>query len=139
MFCNDSTELASALNILSISLDLATPMRRNAIHSSATSTSTVTMALKISSLTSNTSFIAAWFAPPPIQEPAIVVIPRHISSGLAPTMSGATALKNKILSGPPIITPTVPVKNMINAFGPNLTTSLKSMLSVKRINAAGSR
>ena len=54
-------------------------------------------------------------------------------------ISGATALKNKILRGPPITTPTVPVKNIINAFGPSLTTSLKSMLSVNRINAAGNR
>src|SRR3546814_8549964 len=35
--------------------------------------------------TSKTSFIAAWFAPPPIQLPAMVVIPRQVSPA---TVSG---------------------------------------------------
>ena len=54
-------------------------------------------------------------------------------------MSGAMTLKNKILNGPPITTPTVPVKNIISALGPNFFTSPKSMLNVNKINASAER
>ena len=41
--------------------------------------------------------------------------------------------------GPPTTTPKVPVKNMINAFGPSLKTSFKSILSVNKIKLAGNK
>ena len=84
------------------------------------------------------SYIEAWFAPPPIQLPAKVVMPLQIASGpCPPTASGDIAAIVIKASGPPIITPTVPVKNIISAFGPSLKTSFKSILNVSKIKLAG--
>ncbi len=84
----------------------------------------------------NTSFIAAWLAPPPIQLPATAVKPRHASPS---TVSGLMKLQITIASGPPISTPSVPVKNMMSAFGPSRTIAGMSMARVSRISVAGSR
>ena len=86
----------SALKNLSILSDLATPNNKKNIHTSATIMSTVIIMeyilpeIRFFSPSLNISNIAAWLAPPPIQLPAIVVIPRHTSFGDAPpTTSGA--------------------------------------------------
>src|SRR5450830_884375 len=50
-----------------------------AIQTLATSTSTATNWPNRVASTLKTSFIAAWLAPPPIQEPATVVMPRQVS------------------------------------------------------------
>ena len=44
-----------------------------------------------------------------------------------------------IATGPPIIIPAVPVKNIIKAFGPRLKTAFKSTLKVIKTNAAGNK
>ena len=84
--------------------------------------------------------MAVWLAPPPIQLPAKVESPLQTASGpTPPTVSGETKEINKMAIGPPIIMPNVPVKNMINAFHPKLTTPFKSMLKVINTKAAGNR
>ena len=84
--------------------------------------------------------MAVWFAPPPIQLPAKVDSPRQTASKpSAPTVSGEKIAINKIANGPPIIIPTVPVKNRIKAFGPRLKMAFKSILNVIKTNAAGSK
>ena len=85
------------------------------------------------------SFIAVWLAPPPIQLPAIVVIPLANSSGFIKTKFGNKFFTIIIAIGPPIIIPTVPVKNIINAFEPSLLISFKSTLKVRRTNDVGSK
>ncbi len=56
-----------------------------AIHRLAISTSTATNWPNIVASTPKTSFMAAWLAPPPIQLPATVAMPRHVSPA---TVSG---------------------------------------------------
>ena len=90
--------------------------------------------------TLNISFIATWFAPPPIQLPATVVSPRQTASGpTPPTTSGAKVDTIKIAMGPPMMIPTVPVKNMIIAFGPNFLISGKSILMVSKTKLVGNK
>ena len=84
--------------------------------------------------------MAVWFAPPPIQLPAKVESPLQTASKSAPpTVSGEKIEINKIAKGPPIITPTVPVKNIISALEPKLNIAFKSMLSVIKTKAAGNK
>ena len=84
--------------------------------------------------------MAVWFAPPPIQLPASVERPLQTASKSAPpTVSGEKIEINKIAIGPPIIIPTVPVKNIIKALDPKLNMAFKSMLSVIKTKAAGSK
>ncbi|CAI8254995.1 MAG: Uncharacterised protein [Bacteroidetes bacterium MED-G17] len=79
-------------------------------------------------------------APPPIQLPAKVLNPRQSArSPVVSTVCGKRMEKIPIAKGPPMIIPKVPVKNMTNGFQPNLTSPLKSILSVIRNNAAGNR
>jgi len=54
-------------------------------------------------------------------------------------MSGAINEIIYMANGPPIIIPTVPVKNMINALGPNFKMLGKSILIVSRTRLVGSR
>ena len=90
--------------------------------------------------TLNISFIAAWFAPPPIQLPATVVRPRHTASGPAPpTISGAKTDTTIIARGPPMIIPAVPVKNMTNALGPNFIILGRSILIVNSTKLVGNK
>jgi hypothetical protein len=42
-------------------------------------------------------------------------------------------------TGPPMMIPAVPVKNMIRALEPRLAIALRSMLKVIKIKAAGKR
>src|SRR3546814_17549610 len=70
--------------------------------------------------TANTSFIAAWLAAPPIQLPAIVVMPRQVPPApvdgwIKPTAAHATTA--------PRLTPTAPLSNMLTALVPRLTTA----------------
>ncbi len=84
--------------------------------------------------------MAVWLAPPPIQEPATVVMPRHTASGPStPSMSGKIALMISSAIGPPIKMPTVPVRNMITAFLPSLAMAPRSMLRVRNTRHVGSR
>ena len=78
-------------------------------------------------------------AEPPIQLPATVAMPRQMASGPAPSRSGATQLVSSRATGPPIITPMVPVANMISALGPRPITAGRSAETVRRTSAAGSR
>ncbi|MNI92315.1 hypothetical protein D3C73_1500900 [compost metagenome] len=78
-------------------------------------------------------------AEPPIQLPATVAMPRQMASGPAPIRSGATKLVSKRAMGPPSMTPSVPVKNMIRAFGPRRKTAGRSADTVSSTRAAGSR
>ena len=90
--------------------------------------------------TSKTSFMAVWFALPPIQLPATVVIPRHTASGPAPpTVSGLNALTARMASGPPATMPMVPVAKRVSAFGPSLSTDGRSTERVSMTRQAGSR
>jgi hypothetical protein len=84
----------------------------------------------------NTSFIAAWFAAPPIQLPAIAVMPRHSSPSTDP---GAMACQSINAMGPPMTTLSAAAKNMMSAFGPSRSVAGKSIASVSRTNVAGSR
>ncbi len=124
----------------SIFLEFAAIYSNTAIQRLATIISTVTMAEKISPPTSYTSFIAAWLAPPPIQLPAIVVIPRQTASGPAPPIiSGNTAETSSKAIGPPMTIPKVPVKNRIRALEPRPKTALTSRLKVSKTIQAGNR
>ena len=135
-----SMALVSAPVAASIFLWLAAISNKTAIQILATMTSTVTITEKISPPTSNISFIEAWFAPPPIQLPATVVMPRHTASGpCPPTIVGSTALTTNIARGPPITIPSVPTKNIISALGPKFKIAFKSMLIVKSIKQAGNK
>ena len=84
----------------------------------------------------NTSFMAAWLAAPPIQLPAMAVMPRHISGS---TAAGAIAFHSNSAMGPPITTVSDAVKNMISAFGPRRSVAGRSMASVSSTSVAGSR
>ncbi|GIM57102.1 hypothetical protein CAPN006_14950 [Capnocytophaga canimorsus] len=44
-----------------------------------------------------------------------------------------------IASGPPMIIPKVPAKNIINALAPKLKTARRSILKVIKISAAGNK
>src|SRR5690606_26267170 len=91
-------------------------------------------------LAPKTSSMAVWFAPPPIQLPPIVAHPLHTSSApVPPTTSGAKRDTVTTAKGPPKIIPTVPVRNITNAFGPNFNIALKSRLSVNRTREAGNK
>ena len=95
---------------------------------------------KIPSPTSNTSFMATWFAPPPIHDPASVDMPRHTASGPSPpTVSGDTIPTTNMANGPPSTMLSVAVRNITSARGPRPKTPLRSMLRVSRIRLAGSR
>ena len=84
--------------------------------------------------------MAVWLAPPPIQLPARVASPLHAASkSKPPTVSGEKRAVMRIAIGPPIIMPTVAVKNMINALGPSRTIPFKSVLRVIKINEAGKK
>ena len=84
--------------------------------------------------------MAAWLAPPPIQLPATVVNPLQISSGPVPANQSGFKLETIINAmGPPIIIPTVAVKNIINAFEPKFMIPLKSMLKHSKTKLAGSK
>src|SRR5690606_27611466 len=89
---------------------------------------------------SYTSFIAAWFAPPPIQLPATVVMPRQTASGPAPSnTSGNSRLTISNAIGPPMTTPRVPVRNKISSLGPSRRIDFKSKLKVNNTKHAGSK
>ena len=84
--------------------------------------------------------MAVWLAPPPIQLPARVESPLHTASKSAPpTVSGETIEIKSIAIGPPMIIPTVPVKNIIKALEPKLNMAFKSILSVIKTKAAGNK
>ena len=84
--------------------------------------------------------MAAWFAPPPIQLPATVVSPRQTASGpTPPTTSGAKTETIRMANGPPIMIPTVPVKNMMMALGPSFLISGRSILMVSNTKLVGSK
>src|SRR5690606_5695792 len=84
--------------------------------------------------------MAIWLAPPPIQLPASVESPRQTASApTPPTVSGEMVPTIKTAIGPPMITPTVPAKNIINAFGPKLKRPLRLILKVINTSAAGSK
>ena len=84
--------------------------------------------------------MASILAPPPIQLPAKAAIPRHTASGpVTPINSGQMAETINKANGPPIITPTVPVKNIITALLPKPAIALISMLSVNNTKQAGNR
>src|SRR5690606_41640599 len=72
--------------------------------------------------------------------PESVDSPRHTAYGsVQHTVSGENVDIKRMASGPPIIIPIVPVKNMIRALGPRLKMALRSILSVIRTRDAGSR
>src|SRR5690554_6892825 len=130
----------SALNHLSMALDLPIPIKIIAIQILATTISTKTILPYSDWLYSKISSIAVWLAPPPIQLPARVERPLQTASGpTPPTVSGDTMEINKIAMGPPITIPKVPVRNMTKAFQPKLNTAFKSMLKVISTNAAGNK
>ena len=111
-----------------------------AIQRFAQRTSTATIWLKRASLTSKTSFMAVWLAPPPIQLPATVVRPRQTASGPPPpTVSGLTAPTAMSATGPPTMIPTVPVRNMAMAFHPSRMMAGRSTERVRRTSVAGRR
>ena len=111
-----------------------------AIHIFAQITSTAIIFVNAASETAKISFMAAWLAPPPIQLPARVVIPRQMSLAADPAkVSGEIALTAIKAIGPPIIIPKVPVKNIIPALGPRRIIPFKSTLIVNKTKAAGKR
>ena len=70
----------------------------------------------------------------------MVESPRQTASKPAPpTVAGENREVIKTASGAPTITPTVPVKNIIKALGPNLNMAFRSMLKVIKTKAAGSK
>ena len=105
----------------------------------AQSISTATIFEKITESTLKTSIIAAWFAPPPIQLPAIVVIPYANNDKSISTIEGKKYFTTKIEIGPPNNIPRVPEKNIINALEPSLEISLKSTLRVNKTKEHGSK
>ena len=107
-----------------------------AVHRLPTRTSTATNWPNMVASTSNTSRMAAWLAPPPIQEPATVVIPRQVSPAM---VSGwITRIASKATRAPSM-TPTVPVRNMMTAFGPSRTMALKSIATHSSTSELGRR
>ena len=132
--------LLSACSHLSIFSCRPAPNNKIASHKLENTISTGNTAVKRLSLTLNTSFMAVWLAPPPIQLPAMVVSPRQTASGpWPPTTSGAKNDTSKMASGPPMMIPADPVRNMIRAFGPRCRMDFMSMLRVNRTRLAGSR
>ena len=53
--------------------------------------------------------------------------------------SGKKFVTTNKATGPPRMTPSVPVRNMISAFGPRLRMALKSILKQRRISEAGNK
>ena len=90
-----------------------------------------------SSLTPNSSFIAAWLAAPPIQLPATAENPRHNVSSR--NISGDTHLAIPKLMGPLITIAILAAKNMAIAFQPNPSILGTSMDKVINSKLAGSR
>ena len=84
----------------------------------------------------NTSFIAAWLAPPPIQLPVSVVMPRQVSPA---TVSGCTRPITLNDTTAPSITPRVPVRNITSAFGHSRTMPPMSIDTQNSTSDAGSR
>ena len=67
-------------------------------------------------------------------------MPRHTASGPStPIKEGSMIDTNSKAIGPPMTIPTVPVKNMIKAFGPKLKIAFKSTLKINKTKHAGSK
>ena len=108
---------------------------RNAIHTFATRMSTATNWPNSVESTANTSFIAAWLAPPPIQLPASVAMPLQVSPA---TVSGWMTPRAVNDTTAPSMTPTVPVRNMMMAFGPRRRIAPRSMAMQNSASELGS-
>src|SRR5690606_24797809 len=87
----------------------------------------------------NASIKPSRLAPPPIQLPAIVENPLHISSSPKFKISGKAEAVRKYATGPPIITPKVPAKNIITDLPPSLRRPGISIPMVNKTRQAGNK
>ena len=84
--------------------------------------------------------MAAWLAPPPIQAPAVVVMPRQMAFGPSGFSSdGSNAPMIASATGAPTMMPVVPVRNRMMALGPSRAIALRSQARVSSTSAIGSR